>query len=172
MFRVTAVPAGIGAPMSQAEHVDPSPNLGEGPVVAQVTPTAPTPRHQLQRLTGIGASVRQPPRNTVAFDRDRPVSLREMFAHVARDIDHDEPEDPPVAQRQGEGPPPPESGADIGAPNASGAPSASAAPPPAGLTNPNIDELASRLYEPIVTRIKTELWLDRERAGLLSDPRL
>ncbi|MGW5151727.1 hypothetical protein [Rhodococcus koreensis] len=97
-----------------------------------------------------------------------------MFAHVAREIDDDVPEDPPpVAQRQGEGPPPTESVTDFGAPNASGsAPPASTAAPPAGPASPNIDELASRLYEPIVTRIKTELWLDRERAGLLADPRL
>lgn len=174
VLRVTTVPAGIGAPMSQTEHVGPLPNLGETPEAAHVAPTAPTPRYDLQRLPSIGASVRQPPRNTVAFDRDRPVSLREMFANVARESDHDEPEDPlPVAQRQVEGPQPTESVTDFGAPAPPGtAPPGSTTGPPAGLASPNIDELARRLYEPIVTRIKTELWLDRERAGLLSDPRL
>ncbi|MGI5218980.1 hypothetical protein [Nocardia sp. CA-290969] len=150
------------------------PNLGETPEAAHVAPTPPTPRYDLQRLPSIGASVRQPPGNTVAIDRDRPVSLREMFANVARESDHDEPEDAlPVAQRQTEGPQPTESVTDFGAPATPGtAPPASTTGPPAGLASPDIDELARRLYEPIVTRIKTELWLDRERAGLLSDPRL
>lgn len=174
VLRVTTVPAGIGAPMSHTEHVGPLPNLGETPEAAHVAPTAPAPRSDLQRLPGIGASVRQPPKKTVAFDRDRQVSLREMFANVARETDHDELEDPlPVTQRQAEGPRPTESVSDFGAPPTPGtAPPASTTGPPAGLASPNIDELARRLYEPIVTRIKTELWLDRERAGLLSDPRL
>lgn len=30
-----------------------------------------------------------------------------------------------------------------------------------------LDELADRLYEPLTARLKTELWLDRERSGLL-----
>lgn len=171
---VTTVPAGIGAPITQTGHVGPVPHRGEPPEVAHVAPTAPPPRHALQRLPGIGASVRQPPGNTVAIDHDRPVSLREMFADVARESDHDEPEaPPPAAQRQAEGPRPVESVSDSGAPTTpETAPPASTTGPPAEPASPNIDELARRLYEPIVTRIKTELWLDRERAGLLSDPRL
>lgn len=33
----------------------------------------------------------------------------------------------------------------------------------------DVEELARRLYEPIAQRLRTELWLDRERAGFLTD---
>ena len=33
----------------------------------------------------------------------------------------------------------------------------------------NLDEMARRLYEPLAARLREELWLDRERAGLMSD---
>jgi hypothetical protein len=48
--------------------------------------------------------------------------------------------------------------------------SSSAAPPPAvGAKPPDLDELARRLYEPLTARLRAELWLDRERAGVMSD---
>ena len=39
----------------------------------------------------------------------------------------------------------------------------------AGLTSANLDEIARRLYDPLAARLREELWLDRERAGLMSD---
>jgi hypothetical protein len=47
----------------------------------------------------------------------------------------------------------------------------SATPPPAAAGTPpaDLDEMARRLYEPLSARLKTELWLDRERAGVMSD---
>ena len=33
----------------------------------------------------------------------------------------------------------------------------------------NLDEMARRLYEPLAARLREELWLDRERAGLMRD---
>jgi hypothetical protein len=35
----------------------------------------------------------------------------------------------------------------------------------------DLDEMARRLFEPLCARLKAELWLDRERAGLISDAR-
>ena len=35
----------------------------------------------------------------------------------------------------------------------------------------DLDELARRLFDPLSARLKTELWLDRERAGLISELR-
>jgi len=35
----------------------------------------------------------------------------------------------------------------------------------------NVDDLARRLFDPLVARIKTELRLDRERAGYVTDLR-
>jgi len=36
---------------------------------------------------------------------------------------------------------------------------------------PDMDELAGKLYDRIRTRLKTELLIDRERAGFLTDLR-
>jgi hypothetical protein len=35
----------------------------------------------------------------------------------------------------------------------------------------DLDEMARRLFEPLSARIRAELWLDRERAGLMTDLR-
>jgi hypothetical protein len=47
--------------------------------------------------------------------------------------------------------------------------------PPAGTpavpAAADLDELARRLFEPLSARIRAELWLDRERAGLMTDLR-
>ena len=48
-----------------------------------------------------------------------------------------------------------------------GAPAA-AAPGAQGL---DVDDLARRLFDPLSARLKAELWLDRERAGLITDLR-
>ena len=51
------------------------------------------------------------------------------------------------------------------------APASSAAPAPrrAGTPPTDLDEMARRLYEPLSARLRAELWLDRERAGVMSD---
>lgn len=50
-----------------------------------------------------------------------------------------------------------------------GATPAGGAAPGAGDKPAELDELAKKLYERIRTRLKAELRLDRERAGLLTD---
>jgi len=56
------------------------------------------------------------------------------------------------------------------APGATRAASYEAAPvPAAAAVPPDIDELARRLYPRLRPYLKRELWLDRERAGLLAD---
>ena len=47
--------------------------------------------------------------------------------------------------------------------------SAAPAPAPAGTPPTDLDEMARRLYEPLSARLRAELWLDRERAGVMSD---
>lgn len=61
-------------------------------------------------------------------------------------------------------PAPSEPAAAPGAPAAAGTAGAVAA---AG--GGNIDELARRLYEPLAARLREELWLDRERAGWMTE---
>jgi hypothetical protein len=53
---------------------------------------------------------------------------------------------------------------------------ASAAQPASGADKPgastqSLDELARQLFDPLAARLKAELRLDRERAGLLTDLR-
>jgi hypothetical protein len=45
------------------------------------------------------------------------------------------------------------------------------APPTAGAAAADLDEMARRLFEPLSARLRAELWLDRERAGLVTDAR-
>jgi hypothetical protein len=83
----------------------------------------------------------------------------------AHGADAAEPESAPMApaaglsvQREGEAPPP-------SAPAPGGAPAGGA---PAGA---DLDEMARRLFEPLSARLRAEFWLDRERAGLMTDAR-
>jgi hypothetical protein len=64
----------------------------------------------------------------------------------------------PSVQREGETPPP-------STPAPGGAPAGGA---PAGA---DLDEMARRLFEPLSARLRAEFWLDRERAGLMTDAR-
>jgi hypothetical protein len=48
---------------------------------------------------------------------------------------------------------------------------AGASAAPAGPSAADLDEMARRLYEPLSARLRAELWLDRERAGLVTDAR-
>ena len=56
-------------------------------------------------------------------------------------------------------------------PEGSPAPTVAAAPPTAGAAAADLDEMARRLFEPLSARLRAELWLDRERAGLVTDIR-
>ena len=67
------------------------------------------------------------------------------------------------------GPPPAEPAADATASAAPATPSSGAPPPAAGAKPTELDELARRLYEPLTARLRAELWLDRERAGVMTD---
>jgi hypothetical protein len=76
----------------------------------------------------------------------------------------------PTVQREPEAAPPPES-----APAATQAPSTPLVPAPSGsaAASPagggDVEELVNKLYDPLAARLRTELWLDRERAGVLMD---
>ncbi len=67
----------------------------------------------------------------------------------------------PAAEAPPPAPPPTE------APAAGPAPTAAA--PGGGAPAPDLDEMARRLYEPLSARLRAELWLDRERAGVMGD---
>ena len=71
---------------------------------------------------------------------------------------------PPV-QRAAESAPAAESPAPAPAPAGAGAGAAAGAP------EVNLDDLAQKLFDPLSARLKAELWLDRERAGFVTDLR-
>ncbi|TQL51873.1 hypothetical protein [Ornithinicoccus hortensis] len=65
-------------------------------------------------------------------------------------------------------PPRPEPPADVGPAAVDQAASAAPADPATLLpTGRALDELVERIYEPLTARLRTELWLDRERSGLM-----
>ena len=76
----------------------------------------------------------------------------------------------PTVQREPEAAPPPET-----APAAAQAPSTPSGPAPSGpaAASPagggDVEELVNKLYDPLAARLRAELWLDRERAGVLMD---
>ena len=82
------------------------------------------------------------------------------FGTVQRDVGGDAPAPPEPAAAE---PPPAET--------TPSTPAAPAAAPVAAPAATNVDELARRLYEPLAARLREELWLDRERAGWLTDLR-
>ena len=80
----------------------------------------------------------------------------------------------PTVQRVDETPTPEPAAAVVSAPTAPTAPTAPAAPAapaaaPAPASAAELDEMAKRLYEPLSARLRAELWLDRERAGLVTE---
>ena len=72
----------------------------------------------------------------------------------------------PTVQREPEAAPP----APEPAPAAASAPTMTLAPAaPGPAPGGDVDELVNRLYDPLAARLRAELWLDRERAGVLMD---
>jgi hypothetical protein len=74
---------------------------------------------------------------------------------------------PPAQADQPVAPAPPESAAAAAPQTAAPAPGAAPAGVPAAQTEP--DELVKKLFDPLLRRLKTELRLDRERRGVLTD---
>lgn len=129
------------------------------------------------------------------FESQRPMSLQRMFEHTAAPATH---RAPPVAtpastpttsvadretpgyteiafehytvQREAENPgetEPVASAAEAEAPSTTV--TTTQPPAPAGPSTTNVDELVNRIYDPLAARLRAELWLDRERAGVLME---
>ncbi|MHC9293549.1 hypothetical protein ACRCUN_13835 [Mycobacterium sp. LTG2003] len=79
---------------------------------------------------------------------------------VQRETAESTPEPAPVGDSA-----PPSTEVPVAGPMLTAAP-AIGAPAPAA---PDVDELVNRLYDPLAARLRAELWLDRERAGVLMD---
>jgi hypothetical protein len=154
-----------------------------GPFIGRPIPSLPTisasdpvcAQRSLEPAPDIGGSAVGS--SSRPFEPTRTMSLRRMFEHAEWSTGHDQGtagvESAPAVQR--ESPPAPDApvAPAVTAPAAATiATTAGAAPAVGGAAgSTNLDELATQLYEPLVARLKAELWLDRERAGALIDPR-
>jgi hypothetical protein len=58
---------------------------------------------------------------------------------------------------------------EVATPTAPPAPTDNAEAAGGAAAGTNIEELARRLFDPLSARIRAELWLDRERSGLVTD---
>ncbi|KUI26120.1 hypothetical protein AU195_14185 [Mycobacterium sp. IS-1496] len=149
------------------------PESSDDPAPLPVQQIAESPRPMpLQRMFEHAAAPRDPGgRSSVTTTRPPPASVVEH--HEYTEVSFGE----LSVQRDAE---PSETAAPADEPTAAGAPETTAtvtavAPQTAtGGATPaggNIDELVNRLYDPLAARLRSELWLDRERAGVLMDLR-
>ncbi|MFF5098662.1 MULTISPECIES: hypothetical protein [Actinosynnema] len=147
----SALPAQPGFPQpsgSAAQSVLPAPSISPTPQPLPLAPAFPAP----------------PP---------GPTAHPHHFA-VQRELYDPPPGEPPVPPQAAppptpDDPPPghPEAPADPAAPAPTTSASTTSAPPAAPIPEP--EELLKKLYDPLLRRLKAELWLDRERRGSLTD---
>ena len=102
-----------------------------------------------------------------------PTDERRIEFQLPPDRDHHDHQAPSVQRQTGDAP---VAAPDTGAATSGGSPAAAPSPAAPGhaLAAPSsaeLEELAKRLYEPLSARFRAELWLDRERAGLVTDRR-
>lgn len=162
------------------------------PALAHPQPTGGPPANGPVEIPIVARSVRAPagpepvtqplaPPGVPGPGNSQRLPLEQLIAHVQA-------ESPTggftevVLQRESDAAPPPppaqtaEPGGGEGAPGAPPVAAAVASPqaspvaaalPSSRPTGSQLEELAQLLYEPISARIRAELWLDRERAGLM-----
>jgi hypothetical protein len=114
------------------------------------------------------------------------MSLQRMFEHTARQIEtpmdaSNETATPPNQQAsnaitftpasiqrevENETASPPTEPTAVAAPSAG---ATTASPGASALGGGDVEELVNWIYDPLAARLRTELWLDRERAGVLMD---
>jgi len=132
------------------------------------------------------ADTPSPPTRSVLFESPRPMSLQRMFEHTARR------EETAIADGVTTPAPPSEQPAhtitftpasiqrepDSETTSLSMESEVAPVPPaPAAATSPassapgggDLEELVNRIYDPLAARLRAELWLDRERAGVLME---
>ncbi|WP_111765074.1 hypothetical protein [Nakamurella deserti] len=164
-----ATPATAPAPPpGSAPHLEtmwhlPAPAAGTALFLQRVVaPGAAAVARGIARPDGPASVVFAPP----TTDRPTPPPPGVSVPLVQRASDGAPPDGPaPVVARDGAAPEPGAAAAPAG--GAAGGGSAATAAPAALPTD--LDELARRLFDPLTARLRAELWLDRERAGLSLD---
>jgi hypothetical protein len=170
----TSVADTPGAPASTAPPSHrPPPSVSRLAVDAPAYPVARPAR--TSPAVAVGPSIpRVTPYGTPSQSRSgRAMSFTSMFSSAADETEAGSPAEDGFnsvqLQSAGEAPPPAsEPATDVSA----APPVTTPVPPPAaggGASPVDLDEMARRLYEPLTARLRAELWLDRERAGVPGD---
>ena len=127
-----------------------------------------------------------PPMRSVLFESPRPMSLQRMFEHTAQraetaiadgvtapappseDTSHMNTFAPPPVQRERDS----ETASlstESHVTQVPPAPATAASPASSAAGEGDLEELVNRIYDPLAARLRAELWLDRERAGMLME---
>ncbi|MGX9673691.1 hypothetical protein [Mycobacterium sp. HM-7] len=185
--------AGMAAPAVQRDsdtefNSMPAP-FGTATTVSPRAADSPSSPGRIVLLPPVRTELSEPaghPREVLA-DSSRPMSLQRMFGDFARPATEpdltplratNEPAavqavtfDGPTVQREVTSEPDSipfaQAVSEQAAPEQAPAGAAPAAPHGPAQAPADVDELVGRLYEPLAARLRTELWLDRERAGAL-----
>jgi hypothetical protein len=179
--RIPDAQAPVSSPTSALQTLAPGPSVPAAPrplpTVSRLADASmyPTTRSATSRTVAVGPAI---PRAsaTATFAESSPAvatSFSSMFGSAQSSETGSPAEDgftsvqlQPASES---GAPAAEPAADAVASAAPAAPSSGAPPPAAGTKPTELDELARRLYEPLTARLRAELWLDRERAGVMTD---
>lgn len=146
---------GVGRGVGSAGEIRPveGGGRGGGPVIGA------------RPVTGLGSGISAGNGAAVGMGPGGPVSGGGAWADGGTTVE--------FVQREVEVAPPPALAAPAAEPAAAPAPAppeaepTGAAPPSGAQAEP--EELLKKLYDPLVRRLKAELWLDRERRGALTD---
>jgi hypothetical protein len=157
--QVSALRAATVAPSVYATSVS-TPDFATAAAPTAVTMAAPTfgPSTVVQR------AIPAEPAVVAAYPvRDRPRWTGGGMLYALQRAD-EAPSDPVEAYQ-----PPASAEPDVSAPSPSAAPESSQPPAPAPPGPPEPEELLKTLFDPLLRRLRTELRLDRERRGVITD---
>lgn len=165
---VAAVPRRLVVLPPLRAPVRPVTRSAETPTVQQIAESpAPVPLQRMFEHSAAPPDPRDRPSAATPFPPPASVTQHDGYKEVSFDqhsVQRDaEPSESPTPAEEPGVPPAPVTAT----PAASPATTGGAAPAAGG----NIDELVNRLYDPLAARLRSELWLDRERAGVLMDLR-
>lgn len=169
----SSVSAAAGAPIVQpAPVVQSGPTVQAGPVVQRTAMVGATGQRAGRSVSGLGPGLGlgRPVMGHGFVQRDIDITPPPAAMPVTPEPAAAPPETAPAPEMAATPPQmtaaPPEASA--AAPEAGGA-SAAAPAAQAAAAGQEPEELLKKLYDPLVRRLKAELWLDRERRGALTD---
>jgi hypothetical protein len=159
---------GLRAPSSSRTGALPGSQVSAVQAVGRAQDSSVTEAPQEQVLSwSAGESFHAGPAvQRVEAESVQAVSLQQMFGGQATAESVVQRDEAPAAAVQAA---PDQAAPDQAAPAQAGPVQAAAAAPGKAVSAAEVEELAKRLYEPLTAKLRAELWLDRERAGRVTD---